>query len=301
MSPLPCWLAGAQSVALNMSNNDLPVQLHYALFKGSGGYVLKPAEMRVEQLGEQEDAVRWPPARVKLHHATIHVLSLHNLPKRGEQRPRYSGSRGACHQYARQLSGSFAPPNGQDLSSPGLQMAVHSIGGFCAISGTMPLAQQPQTEISVSSVQGNGINATFGHTVHCLASEPDASFLRIGVTDSGAEVAYEIAVLGRLRAGYRVFQMRGPLGTRIELCYLFVRITLSSEPNTWATPRQQEKQLRSQHKRIEELEAALKRREMPLSKIRGISRVEDEARSNLSSLPSSIIGRDEDQRLLGRK
>jgi hypothetical protein len=46
MSPLPCWLAGAQSVALNMSNNDVSVQLHFALFQGSDGYVLKPEDMR---------------------------------------------------------------------------------------------------------------------------------------------------------------------------------------------------------------------------------------------------------------
>eukprot|EP00966_Prymnesium_polylepis_P232838 5385042-Prymnesium_polylepis.1 len=37
MSPLPFWLVGAQHVALNMSNNDLPVHFHYALFCGSGG------------------------------------------------------------------------------------------------------------------------------------------------------------------------------------------------------------------------------------------------------------------------
>ena len=39
MSPLFGWLAGAQSVCLNMSNNDLPLQLHFALFNGSDGYV----------------------------------------------------------------------------------------------------------------------------------------------------------------------------------------------------------------------------------------------------------------------
>ena len=55
MSPLPCWLAGAHSVALNMSNNDLPVQLHFALFHGSGGYVLKPPEML---LGEEKSRER---------------------------------------------------------------------------------------------------------------------------------------------------------------------------------------------------------------------------------------------------
>ena len=82
------------------------------------------------------------------------------------------------------------------------------------------------------------MNAPFAETVHCVAAEPHATFLRISVADSGQEVAYETAVLGRLRPGYRVLQMRGLLGTRIELCYLFVRISFGSEPNLWPTPRQ---------------------------------------------------------------
>eukprot|EP00966_Prymnesium_polylepis_P047997 1111329-Prymnesium_polylepis.2 len=45
MSPIPGWLAGAQNVALNMSNVDLAVQVHFALFHGSAGFVLKPREM----------------------------------------------------------------------------------------------------------------------------------------------------------------------------------------------------------------------------------------------------------------
>ena len=46
MSPLPCWLGGAQNVALNFSEADLGVCLHFALFRGSDGFVLKPPEMR---------------------------------------------------------------------------------------------------------------------------------------------------------------------------------------------------------------------------------------------------------------
>ena len=102
MSPLPGWLAGAQSVALNMSNNDLPVQLHFALFNGSSGYVLKPPEMRstpsvagsapsvegsaVASSGQSslegiDDESYWPPPREVLHRTTIEILSLHHLPK----------------------------------------------------------------------------------------------------------------------------------------------------------------------------------------------------------------------------
>lgn len=41
-SPVP----GAQHVCLNFSDVDLAVLLHFALFSGSGGYVLKPSEMK---------------------------------------------------------------------------------------------------------------------------------------------------------------------------------------------------------------------------------------------------------------
>ena len=93
MSPLPGWLAGCHSVALNMSNNDLPVQLHFALFRGSGGYVLKPPEMRTALQGappgptgdsrssrKNANDAYWPPPRETLHRTTIEFLSLHHMP-----------------------------------------------------------------------------------------------------------------------------------------------------------------------------------------------------------------------------
>jgi len=81
MNPLPAWLAGGGHVALNMCNNDLGLQLHHALFNGSGGYVLKPAGMRGACVADE--GVRWPQPRDRLRRTTIRVLSLHNLPKRG--------------------------------------------------------------------------------------------------------------------------------------------------------------------------------------------------------------------------
>ena len=56
--------------------------------------------------------------------------------------------------------------------------------------------------------------------------------------DDGEEVAYETAVLGRLRRGYRVLLLRSSLGTRIELCYLFVHVYFGQVINLWPTPRQ---------------------------------------------------------------
>jgi len=276
MSPLPCWLAGAHSVALNMSNNDLPLQLHFALFDRFGGFLLKPSEMRekmrdlchprlsstqpvrpdanehvdaaaegpqfpgvAQALGDNQDGdAYWPPPREMVDFTLIEVFSLCNLPKRGEQRPRRDGSRGLCHKYAPELTGDLVPPDGSDASSPAVQFTLHPIGGFCAISDMLPLPQTVETEYTTTAVPGNGMHAEYYETVYCAATEPYATFLHISVSDGGQEVAYESAVLGRLRNGYRVFQMRSLLGTRIELAYLFVRIRSGTQPNLWVTPRQ---------------------------------------------------------------
>jgi len=255
MSPLPCWLVGAQSIALNMSVNDLAVQLHFALFKGAGGYVLKPPEMVASRSSagnsgaqrpstseeeQEDDDVYWPPPRSMLEGTTIHIFSLHNEPKHGERRPHFNGSRGACHAYHPELSGTCAPPDKTTPSSPHLRISLCPIGGVCAISRELPLPPTLQTALSLPST-GTGLNATFDAKVHCLAAEPHATFLRIAVAtegDGGQEVCYETLVLGRLRKGHRIFLMRGMLGTRIELCYLFVHIGFSSEPNLWPSSRQ---------------------------------------------------------------
>mmetsp|Transcript_15402 Transcript_15402/g.46245 ORF Transcript_15402/g.46245 Transcript_15402/m.46245 type:complete len:545 (-) Transcript_15402:93-1727(-) len=251
MNPLPFWLAGAQSVALNMSNVDLPLQLHFALFKNVVGYVLKPLGMRVvppEGEMEPDEADHdeyWPPPRDALHRTTISIISLHNLPKHGEQRPRYDGTRAACHRYAPELSGSPLPPDGLDTSRPALTYSLHPIGGFCAISEE-PLPQTVQTEFSTRALASDGMNVSIDSTVHCIAAEPHSTFVRIGVSDRGEEVAFEVAVLGRLRCGYRVLLMRGAWhGTRIELCYIFIHVTVGSEPNLWPTHRQQRRSFRA--------------------------------------------------------
>jgi len=254
MSPLPCWLGGGQHVCLNFSHNDLSVQLHFALFNGSAGFVLKPAEMNAPApMGDTDGSTRstqetsqrtsdvdayWPPPRDWLYRVSIHVLSLHNLPKHGEQRPRLDGRRSAAHRCHPELSGSTTTPNKLGTSAPALSMSLHPFGGFCAISGILPLPIIVNTEVTLSH-HDNGMNAPCGKMVYCVAAEPHATILRIGVKDrKQGLVAYESAVLGRLRGGHRVFQLRSLLGTRIEICYLFVRITFGRERNLWPTPRQ---------------------------------------------------------------
>jgi len=185
----------------------------------------------------------WPPVRERIHCITIRVISLHNLPKRGEHRPRWFTSRGACHAYASDLSGTEAPPNNKAVSSPSISMGIHPAGGFCTLTETLPPSPNAKTELrSTSAAEARGgMNASFNATIHCIVSEPRTTFLRIAVTDRGQEVAYETAVLGRLRRGYRVLQMRSKYGTRIELCYVLVHIRFERQPNDWITPRQKTK------------------------------------------------------------
>ena len=125
-----------------------------------------------------------------------------------------------------------AQPSRRDTS-----VARGSIGGFCGVSNMLPLGRVMETEV-VTSAADNGMNAVFGQAIHCVAAEPHATFVRIAVVTGRTEVAYETAVLARLRPGYRVFWMRSLLGTRIELCYLLVKIRFRKEPNMWPTPRQ---------------------------------------------------------------
>ena len=84
----------------------------------------------------------WPPPREQLHCTSIELLSLHNLPKRTEQRPRYDGSRGACHRFhQRELSGKAIQPDGLPPSSPAISVSLHPIGGVrmpCTISRLSP-------------------------------------------------------------------------------------------------------------------------------------------------------------------
>ena len=109
-------------------------------------------------------------------------------------------------------------------------MVCPPLAGFCAVTTTLP---PPWNVDAVATA-----NAPFGVEFQCIAAEPYAAFLRVGINDNGQEVAYESAVLGRLRRGYRVLQLRGLLGTRIELAYLLVKITTGSEPNKWPGSRQ---------------------------------------------------------------
>ena len=128
------------------------------------------------------------------------------------------------------------------------------------MSSVLPIPQhRTETELTLPAAT-NGLNAYIGERIHCVAAEPHAVFLRIGVVDGRRELAFEVAVLGRLRRGYRVMCLRAPLGTRIELAYLFLRIDLACDvPNPWAPPR---------HVRIESMTAESETNERLTTEVR---------------------------------
>ena len=110
--------------------------------------------------------------------------------------------------------------------------------GFCAVSDELPLKENIDTDLTLAS-KSTGMCVALDTIVYCVAAEPYATFLRVDVMDGRHAIANEICLLGRLRRGYRVLQLRSLLGTRIELCYLFLHIEFRGEvTNLWPTPRQ---------------------------------------------------------------
>ena len=242
LDPIPCWRAGAQLVALNLQTVDLATQLHHAMF-ASAGYVLKPKEMRsvnataaatapaaTSTPAPTGEALCWPPRRSRVTRVTLRILSLHHLPTRKEGRPRlHAGRRARSHALVPSLSGSFVTPDLGGASSPQVKVELFAIGGTALVSRVLPPPKlgSPPTSLTTPAIVGNGLHAVLNETVHCLASEPAQTFFRVSVLDRKAEVAYETAVLGRLRSGYRCIELRArSTGTKIELCTLFVHIQM---------------------------------------------------------------------------
>ena len=91
------------------------------------------------------------------------------------------------------------PPPRQRITSPHeIAISPRQIGGFCAVSEELPLTRDAQlTRRWAAEAEGpGGANVRIGRTVHCLAAEPHATFIRVAVSDchGGTEVAFETAV-----------------------------------------------------------------------------------------------------------
>lgn len=390
-NPLPLWRAGAQLVCLNMQTNDLPTQLHYALFElgGGGGYVLKPRELRevpeaktlkqtslvlklragrafraamggiVDPTHQEEDAavsavqaswrgrqVRlkhkasffqkraagggrkrevgvsrgssrsgsrltttsrsdaaarsadnapafhparpaaedetappkatpsfWPPTRPRVRRVSIRILGVYHLPSRREGRPKLiGGPHAAALAFIPELNGERSLPDaGAAASSPSVRLSVHAIGGFACVSKYLPPLEGVGTSASTPPAYFNGLNPCFNYLLHCLAAEPRETILKVTMTDGESEVAYETAVLGTLRPGYRCFQLRSLHGTRIRLCSVLVHISLGDEANTLGQSAELRKVVSQQEAVIADKERQI------LENARAIRRLEERA------------------------
>ena len=215
--------------------------------------------------------VLWPPPRTTVRRASIRVLALYHLPTRREARPQLQGgAHSASLRCVPELNGPCAPPDaGATPSSPSVSISLHAIGGFCRVSQDNPPTEDAGTAFSTSAAIANGLNPVFHELVHCLAAEPNETVLKLGIVDADVEVAFATVVLGLLRPGYRSVQLRSRHGTRIQLCSLLVHIELANELSPITNQRdlmlemrrqqlvisEQEKVIREQRERIQQLEA----------------------------------------------
>jgi len=123
------------------------------------------------------------------------------------------------------------------------------------VTQELPPPQEPVTSFATRTVESNGLHAYFDESVHCLAAEPFQTILRLAVIDAEQEVAYETAVLGALRPGFRCVQLRSKLGTRIEMCYAFVHIECGVAPNAWLEMPTLRRRLHEQALELDKLKA----------------------------------------------
>jgi len=272
--PLPCWAAGAQMAALNLQTNDLPTQLHHALFElnGGRGYVLKPPGM-LGAAGGGATAASWPPPRVLLHAATLRPLCLFGLPPRGTDRPHLAGAGGSLHGHVPSLSVALGrrrktSPRGED-ELPSLSVELHAIGGFSCVSLKLPPATARSRQLVGAKGGGGGEAVRYGGAVHCIAAEKQQTVLRVAVVDDDEEdVAYETCVLGVLRQGYRVLHMRSAQGTRIRNCYLLCHVSFTTQVNAWVGEGEMMEYVRSKEKEMEE---RVDEAEAEVAKLKGLT------------------------------
>ena len=95
-------------------------------------------------------------------------------------------------------------------------------------------------------------------------------------------------MLGRLRRGYRVFRLRSMLGTRIELCHLFVKVSFGSEDNKWASPTDLHNRHSVQEQELASLKMDLEKRKRMANGSPGTSRPLPRPRRAVNPLSSPL-------------
>eukprot|EP00965_Chrysotila_dentata_P025340 842208-Pleurochrysis_carterae.AAC.1 len=100
----------------------------------------------------------WPPVRESVRRVTLSLLSLHALPKRGEERPCTEGEHAASHAYAPHLSGSLRlPQHASPVSSLSLVVELHTVGGFSCVTDVLP-PRRSSNYYQTPPISKNGLN-----------------------------------------------------------------------------------------------------------------------------------------------
>lgn len=217
------WAAGVQMLALNLQTWDGAAVLDEALFSLNGGcgYVLKP--QLLPRGGPLTGGVL----------LSVRILCARNLPKGRDERL-----------VARpwdefRPQGSFAPtqlaPTG--VVSPACE--VELVGGLVS-SQDSDVIEERWSRLT-STAADNGLNPSWAdEEFRCACYTPEQSFIKLSVYNCRKQVmrqgskqllAYEAALVGALRPGYRAVQLRCPNGgSPIESCTLLVHVVMTPLP-----------------------------------------------------------------------
>jgi phosphatidylinositol phospholipase C delta len=210
--PLKFWRRGVQMVALNWQTYDLGQQLNEAMFAGGDdrtGYVLKPAELRLEQVKKA------PKKEVKF---AVQIISAQQLP-----RPKGLAQEANINPYvefemycAEDMGANATGIGGQDASAR---------NGHSGIGNPL----RKRTRI----VEGNGYNPEFGNEIEMTVTTrfPSLVFVRWTVwnsldarTTNHAPLATFTAKLNSIQQGYRHLPLFDSNGEQYLFSTLFCKI-----------------------------------------------------------------------------
>ncbi|KAF2251038.1 PLC-like phosphodiesterase [Trematosphaeria pertusa] len=216
--PLRFWRRGVQMCALNWQTYDLGQQLNEAMFAGGDdrtGYVLKPAELRLEDQVPVVGHRRAPKKEVRF---TVQIISAQQLP-----RPRGLPAEANISPYiefemhcAEDMGPNATGVGGQDASA---RDGLSGIGS--------PLKKRTRI------VEGNGYNPEFKDEIEMKVTTryPDLVFVRWTVWNTldgkltdNAPLASFTAKLSSIQQGYRHLPLFDANGEQYLFSRLFCKI-----------------------------------------------------------------------------
>ncbi|KAF2269924.1 1-phosphatidylinositol-4,5-bisphosphate phosphodiesterase 1 [Lojkania enalia] len=220
--PLKFWRRGVQMVASNWQTYDLGQQLNEAMFAGGNdriGYVLKPAELRLEQPSPVVGHRRAPKTRVRF---AVEIISAQQLP-----RPKGLSPEASINPYVE-----FEMHCAEDMGPNADSMGGHDASSRSGHSGIGSPVRK-RTHIVV----GNGYNPAFHDkvTMTVMTRYPSLVFVRWTVWNSPdakgpgyAPLATFTAKLSSLQQGYRHLPLFDSNGEQYLFSTLFCKIEKES-------------------------------------------------------------------------